>query len=604
MKLANIRNFAIIAHIDHGKSTLADRIMEQTDTVSKRQLSDQLLDSMEVEQAHGVTVKSRSVRNFYQADNGQEYEYNLIDTPGHVDFSYEVSKSLAASDGAILLVDATQGVQAQTVANLRLALKHNLTIIPVINKIDNAAADVAATEAQIRALRPEFADVAILKISAKTGENVHQVLEAIYQKIPAPQGKPDAPLKALIFDSQYDSYQGIIADVRLIDGTLKSQQKLELMQGGSTFNAQAVGIFTPDMKPVKELNAGEVGYLVTGIKDVASVQVGDTLTAAENPTKNAIPHFKPAQSMVYAGFYPKGNTSYEALKQAISKLALNDSAFHYTPEQSEALDAGFRCGFLGIFHLQIIQERLRDEYHVEVLTTAPNATYHVYLRQPQPKQEYLTITNPAKFPDFSEIDYVTESYVKAVITTPNEYLGAVMKLCDQHFGEMVNLDNQQDLVTLTYKLPVSEIAYDFFNSLKSITHGFATLDTEFLDYELVDVVKIQIQINYAAVDALDIIVPRQKADLIAHKLVKKLKYTVPRRLYPMPVQAMVENKAIARVDVPPLRKNAAVNGEKRSISKKQQLLRRQSLNKRQAVKSDIKLPQSVFDAILNINEPD
>lgn len=604
MKLANIRNFAIIAHIDHGKSTLADRIMEQTDTVRKRQLSDQLLDSMEVEQAHGVTVKSRSVRNFYQADNGQEYEYNLIDTPGHVDFSYEVSKSLAASDGVILLVDATQGVQAQTVANLRLALKHNLTIIPVINKIDNAAADVAATEAQIRALRPEFAHMDILKISAKTGENVHQVLEAIYQKIPAPQGNPNAPLKALIFDSQYDSYQGIIADVRLIDGQLKNQQKLELMQGVSKFNAQAVGIFTPDMKPVKELNAGEVGYIVTGIKDVASVQVGDTLTAAENPTKNAIPHFKPAQSMVYAGFYPKENTSYEALKQAISKLALNDSAFHYTPEQSEALDAGFRCGFLGIFHLQIIQERLRDEYHVEVLTTAPNATYHVYLKQPQPKQEYLTITNPAKFPNFSEIDYVTESYVKAVITTPNEYLGAVMKLCDQHFGEMVDLDNQQDLVTLTYKLPVSEIAYDFFNSLKSITHGFATLDTEFLDYELVDVVKIQIQINYAAVDALDIIVPRQKADLIAHKLVKKLKYTVPRRLYPMPVQAVVENKSIARVDVPPLRKNAAVNGEKRSISKKQQLLRRQSLNKRQAVKSDIKLPQSIFDAILNINEPD
>ena len=604
MKLANIRNFAIIAHIDHGKSTLADRIMEQTDTVSKRQLSDQLLDSMEVEQAHGVTVKSRSVRNFYQADNGQEYEYNLIDTPGHVDFSYEVSKSLAASDGAILLVDATQGVQAQTVANLRLALKHNLTIIPVINKIDNAAADVAATEAQIRALRPEFADVAILKISAKTGENVHQVLEAIYQKIPAPQGNPDEPLKALLFDSQYDSYQGIIADVRLIDGQLQSQQKLQLMQGGSIFNAQAIGIFTPNMQPVKELNAGEVGYIVTGIKDVASVQVGDTLTAADNPTKNAIPHFKPAQSMVYAGLYPKGKTSYEALKQAISKLALNDSAFHYTPEQSEALDAGFRCGFLGIFHLQIIQERLRDEYHVEVLTTAPNATYHVYLKQPEPKQEYVTITNPAKFPDFSEIDYVTESYVKAVITTPNDYLGAVMKLCDQHFGEMVNLDNQQDLVTLTYKLPVSEIAYDFFNSLKSITHGFATLDTEFLDYELVDVVKIQIQINYAAVDALDIIVPRQKADLIAHKLVKKLKYTVPRRLYPMPVQAMVENKSIARVDVPPLRKNAAVNGEKRSISKKQQLLRRQSLNKRQAVKSDIKLPQSVFDAILNINEPD
>ncbi len=604
MKTANIRNFAIIAHIDHGKSTLADRIMEQTETVSERELSAQLLDSMEVEQAHGVTVKSRSVRNFYHGDDGQEYEYNLIDTPGHVDFSYEVSKSLAASDGAILLVDATQGVQAQTIANLRLAVKHHLTIIPVINKIDSLSADVAATEKQIRALRPEFEDCDILKISAKTGKNVHDVLEAIYQKIPAPTGDPKAPLKALVFDSQYDPYQGIVAEVRMIDGQLTTQQKLKLMSQGETFNAQAVGIFTPNMKPVEKLETGEVGYLVTGLKDVAAVQVGETLTDAANPTAQAFPNFKPAQSMVYAGLYPKGDTSYEALKQAISKLALNDSAFHYTPEQSEALDAGFRCGFLGIFHLQIIQERLRDEYHVEVLTTAPNATYHVYLKSPDPKQEYLIITNPAKFPDFSEIDYVTESYVKAVITTPESYLGAVMKLCDQHFGEMVDLDNQQDLVTLTYKLPVSEIAYNFFNSLKSITHGYATLDTEFLDYELVDVVKIQIQINYAAVDALDIIVPRQNADKIAHKLVEKLKYTVPRRLYPMPVQAMVENKSIARVDVPPLRKNAAVNGEKRSISKKQQLLRRQSLNKRQAVKSDIKLPQSVFDAVLNLNEDD
>ena len=604
MKTKYIRNFAIIAHIDHGKSTLADRIMELTQTVSQRESSDQLLDNMEVEQAHGVTVKSRTVRNFYQGDDGQEYEYNFIDTPGHVDFSYEVSKSLAASDGAILLVDATQGVQAQTVANLRLALKNHLTIIPVINKIDNAAANVQATEEQIRQLRPEFAQMPILKISAKTGQNVHQVLEAIYQRIPAPVTTAASPLKALVFDSQYDSYKGVIAYIRIFDGQLQDSQKLQLMQQKVNFKAQEIGIFTPDMKKTTALNAGEVGYVITGIKDVGSVQVGDTLTSADLPTSQALASFQPAQSMVYAGFYPKDGTSYAALKEAISKLALNDSSFQYLAEESEALGPGFRCGFLGIFHLQIIRERLLKEYQVEVLTTAPNATYHVYLKKPPVNQEYLTITNPVKFPDFSEIDYVTESYVKATITTPNNYLGDIMKLATQHDGEMMELSNQQELVVITYKMPVSEIAYDFFNALKAITHGYATLDTEFLDFELVDVVKIQIQINYAPVDALDIIVTRPKAAQTAKQLVQKMKYTVPRRLYPMPVQAIVENKSIARIDVPPLRKNAAVNGEKRSISKKQQLLRRQNINKRKAAQSDIKLPQSVFDAILNLNNSD
>ncbi|BDR61092.1 translation elongation factor 4 [Lactobacillus xylocopicola] len=603
MKRENIRNFAIIAHIDHGKSTLADRIMEQTKTVSERELSAQLLDSMAVEQTHGVTVKARSVRNFYHGADGQEYEYNLIDTPGHVDFSDEVAKSLAASDGAILLVDATQGVQAQTIANLRLAIKYNLKIIPVINKIDNVAADIAATEKQLRKLRPEFASRPILKISAKTGQNVHQVLEAIYQEIPAPTGEPTAALKALVFDSQYDPYQGIIADIRVFDGHLQTKQKLQLMGHDSSFTAQSIGIFNPDMKAVPTLTTGEVGYLVTGLKDVQALQVGETITTTAHPATTAIPNFKPAQSMVYAGLFPKGETSYEELKQAISKLALNDTSFHYKPEQSEALDAGFRCGFLGIFHLQIIKERLRTEYHVEVLTTAPNATYQVYLKNQQPQGEYLTITNPVEFPDFAIIDHVCESFVKAIITTPNTYLSAVMKLCEEHYGELLDIDNQQDLVTLTYKLPVSEIAYNFFNSLKSLTHGYATLDTEFLDYEPVDIVKIQTQINYAPVDALDILVPRQQADQIAHKLVEKLKYAIPRRLYPMPVQAIIENKVIARVDVPPLRKNAAVNGEQRSISKKQQLLRRQSLNKRQAARSDIKLPQSVFDAVLNLDSP-
>lgn len=604
MKTKYIRNFAIIAHIDHGKSTLADRIMELTQTVSQRESSDQLLDNMEVEQAHGVTVKSRTVRNFYQGDDGQEYEYNFIDTPGHVDFSYEVSKSLAASDGAILLVDATQGVQAQTVANLRLALKNHLTIIPVINKIDNAAANVQATEEQIRQLRPEFAQMPILKISAKTGQNVHQVLEAIYQRIPALVTTDASPLKALVFDSQYDSYKGVIAYIRIFDGQLRDSQKLQLMQQKVNFKAQEIGIFTPNMKKTAALNAGEVGYVITGIKDVGNVQVGDTLTSADQPTSQALASFQPDQSMVYAGFYPKDGTSYAALKEAISKLALNDSSFQYLAEESEALGPGFRCGFLGIFHLQIIRERLLKEYRVEVLTTAPNATYHVYLKKPPVNQEYLTITNPVKFPDFSEIDYVTESYVKATITTPNNYLGDIMKLATQHDGEMIELSNQQELVVITYKMLVSEIAYDFFNALKAVTHGYATLDTEFLDFELVDVVKIQIQINYAPVDALDIIVPRLKAAQTAKQLVQKMKYTVPRRLYPMPVQAIVENKSIARIDVPPLRKNAAVNGEKRSISKKQQLLRRQNINKRKAAQSDIKLPQSVFDAILNLNNSD
>ena len=490
MKTKYIRNFAIIAHIDHGKSTLADRIMELTQTVSQRESSDQLLDNMEVEQAHGVTVKSRTVRNFYQGDDGQEYEYNFIDTPGHVDFSYEVSKSLAASDGAILLVDATQGVQAQTVANLRLALKNHLTIIPVINKIDNAAANVQASEEQIRQLRPEFAQMSILKISAKTGQNVHQVLEAIYQRIPAPVTTDASPLKALVFDSQYDSYKGVIAYIRTFDGQLRDSQKLQLMQQKVNFKAQEIGIFTPNMKKTAALNAGEVGYVITGIKDVVNVQVGDTLTSADQPTSQALASFQPAQSMVYAGFYPKDGTSYAALKEAISKLALNDSSFQYLAEESEALGPGFRCGFLGIFHLQIIRERLLKEYQVEVLTTAPNATYHVYLKKPPVNQEYLTITNPVKFPDFSEIDYVTESYVKATITTPNNYLGDIMKLATQHDGEMIELSNQQELVVITYKMPVSEIAYDFFNALKAVTHGYATLDTEFLDFELVDVVKI------------------------------------------------------------------------------------------------------------------
>ncbi|WP_261810400.1 translation elongation factor 4 [Levilactobacillus humaensis] len=598
MNPSHIRNFAIIAHIDHGKSTLADRIMEQTQTVNDRQSKAQLLDDLQVEQAHGVTVKSRTVRNYYHADDGQEYEYNFIDTPGHVDFTYEVSKSLAASDGAILLVDATQGVQAQTVANLRLAQDNHLVVIPVVNKIDAAAADVDRTIAQIRDLSPEFADVPVLKISAKTGLNVHDVMEAIHTTIPAPVGDAKAPLKALVFDSQYDAFKGIIAYVRLVDGQLKANDNLVLMANQQAVAANEIGIFAPARVPAKQLGVGDVGYVVTGLKDPQALRVGDTLTLAANPTATALPGYEPAQSMVFAGFYPQGD-HYHDLQLAVEKLALNDTSFHYRPENSEALGAGFRCGFLGIFHLQIIRERLHDEYGLDVLTTAPNVTYRVHLKN---TEEPVIVNNPIKFPDYSKIDFVEEPLAKATITTTSESLGPVMKLADQHRGTLQDMNNQGDLVVLNYELPFAEIAYDFFNALKSVSHGYATLTTALAGYDLADVVKIEVHVNYARVDALSFVVHREDAPRVAQELVHKLKFVIPRKLYPMPVQSVVEGKALARVDVPPLRKNAAANGEKKSASKKAAQLRRQSANKRQAAHSDIELPQEVFNAVLDLEK--
>lgn len=597
MKQNQIRNFAIIAHIDHGKSTLADRIMEQTQTVSERESKAQLLDDMQVEQAHGVTVKSRTVRNFYQADNGIEYEYNLIDTPGHVDFSYEVSKSLAASDGAILLVDATQGVQAQTVANLRLARENHLTILPVINKIDNAAAEIEKTEREIRALGAEFSKAKILHISAKTGQGVHEVLEAIHQVFPAPTGSAQEPLKALVFDSLYDSFKGIIAYIRIVDGELIQGQQVKLMAANTPIQNKEIGTFTPQRTVTTKLSVGDVGYMITGLKDPMLLRVGDTLTDAQQPTEKALPGYQPAHPMVYAGFYPKDD-DYRDLELAIEKLSLNDSSFQYVRETSEALGQGFRCSFLGIFHLQIIRERLKEEYGLDVLTTSPNVTYKVHLKGTDDVQ---IVNNPIMFPDFAKIDYVEEPFSDIRITTDNQVLGEVMKLADTHKGQLVNMGNQGDLIALRYHIPTAEIAYDFFNALKSISHGYATLETEFANYEIADVVKVEVAINYAVVDALSFVVHREDAPAMTQKLVEKLKYTVPRHLYPMPTQAIVEGKSIARVDIPPLRKNAAVNGEKKSISKKQALLRRQNVNKRQAAKSDIKLSQDVFNSILDIS---
>lgn len=596
MKQENIRNFAIIAHIDHGKSTLADQIMKQTKTISQREETAQLLDTLSVEKEHGVTVKSQTARNFYLADNGQEYEYNLIDTPGHVDFSYEVSRSLAASDGVILLVDATQGVQAQTIANLRLALKMKLPILSVINKIDSNSANVSETEESIRLLDDQFLEGPILKISAKTGQGIHEVLEAIKEEFPAPQGDPKAPLKALIFDSSYDAFKGVIAHIRIIDGSLKDNTAMKLMSHDQPISNKELGIFIPQMATISTLNMGEVGYLVTGIKDPKLLRAGDTLTTQDRPATEPLPGYEPVHHMVFAGLYPK-DEDFHDFQLAIEKLALNDPSFKYQPEVSKALGPGYRCGFLGIFHLQIICERLKKEYQMSVITTAPNVTYQINLKN----GENMIVDNPIKFPDFSTILSVKEPYSNVTITTPNSALSDIMKLVNNHLGKLINMDNQGELVTLHYQMPLSKIMYSFFNSLKSISHGYATLETEFGSYEPADVVKIEININYTKVDALSFIVHRQDAGNITQQLVKKLKYTIPRRLYPMPVQAIVEGKSIARTDVPPLRKNAAVNGEKRSVSKKQALLRRQSINKRQAMASDIKLPQDVFDAILDVS---
>ncbi|TPR23311.1 elongation factor 4 [Apilactobacillus timberlakei] len=596
MEQRNIRNFSIIAHIDHGKSTLSDKIMQITDTVSFRNHESQILDDMDVEKSHGVTVRSRTVRNLYHARNGQTYELNLIDTPGHVDFSYEVSKSLSASDGVILLVDATKGVQAQTVANYKIAKANHLPVIPVINKVDNKNAQIDMCEQQIYYLDDSLIEKNILHISSKTGLNVDQVLESIVEEIPQPNGDIDAPLKSLIFDSIYDSYKGIIAYVRIYDGKLRANQKLKFMSNNQSFENNEIGIFTPSLKPVKELHSGDIGYIVTGIKDPKGVRVGDTITSKLEPTIHAVPGYKPVRSVVYAGIYPK-DSNYDDLKMAIEKLSLNDSSLYYTEDNSDSLGQGFRCGFLGMFHLQIVRERLINDFDISVIVTNPNVNYRVILNG---NEAINNIDNPAKMPDFYKINSIEEPYDEVKMKVPASSMSRVMDLANQSRGILITMDNDSNLVELTYELPVAEIAYNFFNKLKSVSHGYATFDTQFLEYKVSDIVKISIDVNYSPVDALTFIVHRNNASQLAQSIVHKLKYVMPKKLYPIPVQAYVEGRVIARVDIPPLRKNAAVSGEKKSISKKQELLRRQNINKRKISSAHIMLPQRVFDAILGI----
>lgn len=584
-----IRNFAIVAHIDHGKSTLADRIMEMTSTISEREAEDQLLDDLSVEKAHGVTVKSRTVRNYFIDDHGDEYQYNLIDTPGHVDFNYEVSRSLSATDGVLLLVDATKGVQAQTVANYRLAKEANLVIIPIVNKIDTAAAEVEATINQLGDLDDAFTPENIIKISAKSGLNVEAVLTTIRDRIPAPAGDENSALQALVFDSKFDPYKGIIVQARLVQGMLNNNDQVLFMANEIKSGIKEMGLFAPLMTPVKQLRAGDVGFIVTGIKDPEAVKVGDTITLAKQPVAAALPGYQDVEPMVYAGLYPRGS-EFKDLKVGIEKLALNDAAFQYEPEQSEALGMGFRGGFLGIFHLQIIRERLKEEFGLDVLTTMPNSTYRVTVKN---EDEPIYVENPTQFPDYGQIVLVEEPYMLAKMTMPNEMLNDVMRLAEGRRGELVDLETIGAMLLVTYRMPISEIAYDFFNELKSVSHGFATLSTTFDQYQPSDLVRIDVAIDYAKIDALTFVVHRLKANRMGIELVDKLKDLIPRKLQAMPVQAIVEGRAIARADVPPLRK-AQASGTK--VSKKQQQMRRQGVKK-----SDIELPQSVFDAVLQMN---
>lgn len=590
-----IRNFAIIAHIDHGKSTLADHILEETNTVSQRQMREQLLDSMEVERTHGITVKSSSVRIKYEANDGAPFIYNLIDTPGHVDFSYEVSKSLATCEGAILLVDATQGVQAQTVSNFQFALENKLILIPVINKIDSPNADVESVKAQILKLG-DFSEEDILHVSAKSGIGVHTLLERIHQVIPAPISKNNAPLKALVIDSHYDSFRGVIAHIRVFEGRLSANDNLLFMRTNEVFQATEIGYFTPSMVSNSTLLSGQIGYVITNIKDPKKVTVGDTLTRVTHQTEQPLPGYKEAQPMVFAGFYPSDGDD-EKLRYILHKLILNESSIYLEEEYSKALGAGFRCGFLGMLHLQIIRERMEKEFDMQLLVTSPSVAYRVRTK----KGQELSITNASFFPSFEEVDFVDEPIMNITMTLPEPQVGTVMQFTSSRKGVFGSLEYKAGQAVLHYEIPASEIAYDFFNRLKSLTRGYASMETSFKAYQRSDIVRLDVQINYIPVDALTVLAHRSDAHKIAADLVVKLKHTVPRKLYPMPVQVLVENRVIGRADIPPLRKNQAVNGDKRSLSKKKELLRRQSHNRKQMAEMDISLPQEVFNALLEVD---
>jgi GTP-binding protein LepA len=598
MDQQHIRNFSIIAHIDHGKSTLADRLIEYTGTLTKREMEEQILDSMDLERERGITIKAQAVRSIYTARDGQEYMLNFIDTPGHVDFTYEVSRALAACEGALLVIDATQGIEAQTLANVYLALDNDLEIIPVINKIDLPSADPERVKHEIEDVIGIDASEAVLT-SAKTGIGIEDVLEAIVAKIPAPEGDAQKPLKALVFDSKFDAYKGVVLYFRVIDGRVRKGMKIRMMATGAEFEVTEVGVFKPNPVIVDELDAGQVGFLAAAIKNVKDARVGDTVTDANNPADEALPGYRKATPMVYCGLYPVENSDYDNLRDALEKLQLNDASLVFEPETSVALGFGFRCGFLGLLHMDVIKERLEREYNLALITTAPNVIYEVF----RTNGDVELVDNPSNFPDPTVIDHVEEPYVNATIIVPKDYVGAVMELSQEKRGEYENMTYLDETrVMIHYALPLSEIIFDYFDRLKSATRGYASLDYELAGYRASDLVKVDILLNGDPVDALSAIVHREKATVRGRQLVEKLRSLIPRQMFEIPVQAAIGNKIIARENVRALRKDVLAKCYGGDISRKRKLLEKQKEGKKRMKQvGSVELPQEAFMAILKMD---
>jgi len=592
-----IRNFSIIAHVDHGKSTLADRLLEKTGMVSEREMREQFLDRLDLERERGITIKAQAVRLWYKAKDGELYQLNLIDTPGHVDFSYEVSRSLAACEGALLVVDASQGVEAQTLANVYLALENNLEIIPVLNKIDLPQADPERVKKEIEEIIGLDASDAILA-SAKKGIGTEEILEAIVNRIPPPQGKRDNPLKALIFDSWYDPYLGVVVLIRMVDGTLYPGQRIKLMSTGKEFEVTKVGVFAPNPTSVDMLVAGEVGFFAAGIKEVRDTKIGDTVTEAANPAREPLPGFREVKPMVFCGLFPVESEQYDELREAVEKLWLNDPAFSYEPENSAALGFGFRCGFQGLLHMEIIQERLEREFNLKLISTAPSVRYRVELVD----GKTVEVENPAHWPAREKIVRVLEPYIRAEIFTPKEYVGAIMRLCEEKRGQQKDLRYlTPQRVQLIYDLPFSEVVLDFFDKLKSYSRGYASMDYSFLDYRPSDLVKLDIYINKQPVDALSLIVHKDKAYYRGRELVSKLREVIPRQLFEVVIQAAIGSKIIARERIPPMRKDVLAKCYGGDVTRKRKLLEKQKEGKKRMKNlGQVEIPQEAFLAILRI----
>ena len=597
--MQHIRNFCIIAHIDHGKSTLADRLLEYTDTVQKKDLQDQVLDNMDLERERGITIKSHAIQMSYTKD-GVEYTLNLIDTPGHVDFSYEVSRSIAACEGALLIVDASQGIQAQTISNLYMAIEHDLTIIPVVNKIDLPAADPLKSKQEVEDIIGLPAMDAP-EISAKMGVNIEAVLEAIVEKIPAPEGDPEAPLQALIFDSQYDPYVGVVVLFRIKQGTIRRGQTVRMMATGAQYTILECGYLKPlGNEPTDALQAGEVGYFTASIKNVKDTQVGDTITDAENPAAQPLPGYRPAQSMVYCGIYTEDGSKYPDLRDALEKLQLNDASLTFEPESSVALGFGFRCGFLGMLHMEIIQERLEREFDLDLVTTLPSVIYHVY----KTNGELVTVDNPHNYPNPASIEVAEEPYVKVSIISPNEYVGNIMPMCQDRRGEFKDMQYlDTHLVELHYQMPLNEIIYDFFDTLKANTKGYASLDYELSGYRPSELVKVDLLLNGDGVDALSFIAHKDKAYPRARRLCEKLKDNIPRQLFEVPIQAAIGGRIIARETVKAMRKDVLAKCYGGDITRKKKLLEKQKEGKKKMrTLGTVQLPTEAFMAVLKLDE--